>query len=368
VTADASSRAYGAQAAPADALAFATVADNRRIWDGARRGHYEVWYLTGNHLASQTGFWIRYTIEAPLHGEPYAQLWFALSDHADPSRNLALNRRFPIAQHAATAEPFSVRIGGDSPTTAPRLTHASAVGVISGAGHSVAWDLRWLPAAQTYRQLPSLVYKTGFGDTKVLTPNLDVPVRGTITVDDRVFELDGDPFGQTHVWGKKHAHSWAWGHCNAFEGKRGAALEALTVRLKRGPLTLPPLTVLGLELDGETLRWGELRHTPFTRGRYSTGHYEFSATSPTARLVGELSCRPEDLTLATYHDPDGEPSYCANTTVGDLRLTVYRRGLLKWREAARLHAPGTAAFEVASRTPDPAVTAPHLTIADRPSI
>ena len=345
--------AYGAHASPAD-LGVDTVADNRRVWDGAKRGHYEVWYVTGSHLASRTGYWIRYTIEAPLSGEPYAQLWFASSDHADPSRNVALNHKFPIARHTATAEPFEVTIGD------ARLTHASAQGGLSGAGHTVAWDLRWLPARHTYRQLPALVYKTGFGDTKVLTPNLDVPVRGSITIDGKTITLDGDPAGQTHLWGKKHAHEWAWGHCNAFEGRRGAALETLTVRLRRGPVTLPPLTVLGLSLDGETLRWGEFRHTPFTRGAYSTGNYHFSAFSPSARLEGEFSCRPEDMTLAPYHDPDGAPAWCANTTAADLRLTVYRRGLVRFREAARLHAPGAAHFEVAGRTPDPAITHPHI--------
>ena len=51
---------------------------NRMRW-AFQRGHYEVWYATLSHLASRTGFWIRYTLEAPEegHGEPYAQLWFA---------------------------------------------------------------------------------------------------------------------------------------------------------------------------------------------------------------------------------------------------------------------------------------------------
>jgi hypothetical protein len=352
--------AYGAHASTSARLGDATAADNRRVWDGAARGHYEVWYLTASHLASRTGLWIRYTLEAPLpgHGEPYAQLWFALFDHGDPGKNVAINRRFPIAEHSAREAPFAITIGPDA-----ALGHGSARGALAGRGHDVRWDLRWLPAEHTYRQLPGLVYRTGFGDTKVLTPNLDVPLRGEVTVDGRTLRFDGDPAGQTHLWGKKHAHEWAWGHCNAFEGKRGAALETLTVRLKKRGLVLPPLTVLGLQLDGEMLRWGELRHTPFTRGSYSTGSYRFSALAPDARLEGELSCRPEDMTLTEYHDPDGEPSFCANTCAGDLRLTVFRRSLLgRFREAARLHAPGTAHFEVAMRSADPAITRRHLTV------
>jgi hypothetical protein len=350
---------YGAHAPPSARGDAPTARDNLRVWDGARRGHYEVWYLTASHLAARTGLWIRYTIESPLagHGEPYAQLWFASFDHGDPARNVAINKRFPIGDHGARTAPFEITVGE------ARLGNGGARGRLAGRGHEVSWDLRWTPGARTYRQLPSLVYRTGFGDTKVLTPNLDVALRGEVVIDGRTLRFDGDPAGQTHVWGRKHAYEWAWGHCNAFEGRRGVALETLTVRLKRRGVVLPPLTVLGLELDGELHRWGEFRHTPFTRGSYSTGSYHFSALAPDVRLEGEYSCRPEDMTLTEYHDPDGEPSYCANTCAGDLRITVYRRGWLgRFKEAARLHAPGTGHFEVAMRSADPAITRRHLTV------
>lgn len=351
---------YGATAAPEDRLATATEKDNLRVWDGRKRGHYEVWYLTLNHRPSHTGFWIRYTLESPKdgHGEPYAQLWFGAFDADDPAKTFALNRRFPIDAMRVQAAPFQVEIGDGN-----RLTHGSARGALAGAGHSAKWDLTWLPAERTHRQLPELIYRTSFADTKVLTPNIDVPVRGTIELDGRKLVLDGEPGGQTHLWGKKHAHAWAWGHCNAFEGRRGAALEALTVRLKRRGVVLPPLTVLALYLDGEVHRWSEFRHTLLARGSFSTAHYAFKAISTDVRLEGEYTCRPEDMVLTEYADPDGEPSWCANTEVADLRVTVWRRGMLgTFKEYARLHAPRTGHFEVAGRSPDPAITKQHTAV------
>src|SRR5262245_49814751 len=118
--------AYGAHAAREEELASATARDNVRRWDGARAGHYEVWYLTASHRASRTGFWIRYTLEAPLpgHGEPYGQLWFACFDGDDPSRSFAINRRLPIAEHRAQAEPFTVHMG------AARLGHDGMHGAL----------------------------------------------------------------------------------------------------------------------------------------------------------------------------------------------------------------------------------------------
>ena len=69
--------------------------DNWMVWDRSP-GHYEVWYATLTHRPSRTGFWIRYTLEAPISGEPYAQLWFARFDGTDSSKTFGINRRYPL--------------------------------------------------------------------------------------------------------------------------------------------------------------------------------------------------------------------------------------------------------------------------------
>ncbi|MCA9678348.1 MAG: hypothetical protein H6709_02395 [Kofleriaceae bacterium] len=346
------------ESTPSTALT-ATAADNVRRWDGHARGHYEVWYLTCNHAPSQTGYWIRYTLEAPLAGvgEPYAQLWFARFDARDPAGTFGINRRFPIASMTATADPFGVAIAAN------RLGHDRARGSLAGAGHDVAWDLRWTPGARTLRQLPDVMYRRGgLGETTVLSPNVDVAMSGTITVDGRTLTLDAEPGGQTHLWGRKHAHAWGWGHCNAFDDHPGAAFEALTVHLQRRGVTLPPLTILTLRLDGEELAFNQFRHTLGNRGELATGAYRFRAWSPMVKLEGEFSARPEDMVVAHYHDPDGAASYCANTEIGDLRMTVSRRVGRRWREAARLVAPRRGHFEIGQRQRDPAVATDHVTV------
>lgn len=337
-----------------------TEADNHLRWDGLRRGHYEVWYLTLNDPRSRDGYWIRYTLESPLegHGEPYAQLWFARFSAGDPARTFGINRKWPIASFAATTQPFTVTLGGN------RLGHDQARGTLSGDGHAVEWDLRWTPGQPTLHQLPRVMYRRGgLGETTVLSPNVDVAIGGTITVDGERFELTAAPGGQTHLWGKKHAHRWAWGHCNAFEDTPGAVLEVLAPRLRRRGLSLPPMTVCTLRLDGE-----ELAFTRFDQALLApaatlgTGLFRWTARSLTERIEGEFSCRPEDMVRAHYHDPDGEPSYCHNTCVGDLRVTVLRRLRGRWRESARLVAPRRGHFEVAGRTQDPAITKDHVTV------
>jgi len=335
--------------------------DNLRRWDGARRGHYEVWNVTLNHLASNTGYWIRYTMDAPIDGvgEPFAQLWFAHFDANDPSRTFAINQKFPIELMMATEAPFVLGIGDN------QLRHDGARGKLSGSGHDVAWDLSWPPASQTHRHLPKVMYSGGGrGDTTVLSPNLNVAINGTIRVDGTTHELADSPGGQTHLWGKKHAHAWAWGHCNAFDGHPDAALETLTVRLKKRGRVLPPMTITSLYVDGHAYKFTEFHHTLRNRGQFGTASYEFRARSHRHWLEGVYSCRPEDMVVATYEDPDGELSYCSNTEAGNLQVNLYERSGLRsrWRQIAALSAPGRGHFEVGGRQRDPLVEKDHVTL------
>ena len=345
-----------AHASQATSVGSATEPDNHMVWARSAEKHYEVWYVTFNDLPTQTGFWIRYTLESPTHEPPYAELWFAFFDARDPARNVALRRRFSIADLEAKTGPFSLRIGEAV------LRHDGATGSIRGGDHDVAWDLSWLPAERTHRHLPDVIYRTQFADTRVLSPNVDISIRGRVVVDGREISLEAQPGGQTHIWGRKHAFAHAWAHVNAFEDRRGSYLEALTARLKRGGIVLPPLTLVTLVLDGEELRFTELSDALATRGRFGTCRYELRALGKTVRLHGEFTCRPEDMILAEYVDPDGEKLFCQNTEVGDVTLRVWRRSSLlgRWQEQAVLRAPKAAHFEVTGRTPDPAIAGRHL--------
>ena len=66
---------------PTSAIA-ANFSDNMCRWDGTGAPHYEVWFLTLNHRASQRGFWFRYVLESPiatvLDAQPRASLWAAV--------------------------------------------------------------------------------------------------------------------------------------------------------------------------------------------------------------------------------------------------------------------------------------------------
>ncbi len=337
-------------------LAAMGEADNRMRWDRGR-GHYEVWYLTLNHLASGAGFWVRYTLEAPLRGQPSGQLWFAYFDAREPSRGFAINRKFPGTDPESGKTPFWLRVGSAT------LCHGSATGSIEGSGRSAAWELEWTPAEQAHLHLPRLAYRARFADTKVLSPTLQARFRGRIRIDGRELALNGDPGCQTHLWGRKHAHSWAWSHCSSFREDPGAALETVTVRLRRLGLLLPPISFLWLRAGGRDYSFRELHAIPLTRGRWETGAYRLSAYGLRAKLEAELTCRPGALVRASYFDPDGEPAFCHNTEVADCRARIWHRRGLRYETVAELTAERSAHFEYAGRTADPAVVREHVTLA-----
>jgi hypothetical protein len=334
---------------------------NRLRWSGGA-GHYEVWYATLSDPPSQTGFWIRYTLEAPYpgHGDPYAQLWFARFDAADPTGTFGINQKLPIRELKADHAPFRVRLGD------AELRHDGMRGRIAGDGHTAEWDLRWTPSSRLHLHQPDLAYHGGWAPTNVLAPNLNVAARGEITVDGRRYELAGAPLGQTHVWGKKHAYSWAWAHCNAFAGDRGVTLEAFTARLRRGPFLSPKLTFLSLVLEGsdpERVEFRDLHTLPLARSDYGTGRYQLRAVGPLYKIEAELSCRAEDMVQAEYVDPDGEPAFCHNTECADATVRLWKRTpLLGWRELRLLRADKTAHYEWGARAGDPLVKKRHVTV------
>nr|HEX4317708.1 hypothetical protein [Kofleriaceae bacterium] len=334
-----------------------TVADNLRR---GRPGTYEVWYATWNDPRTGDGFWLRYVIESHANAgraaapeavrseiEPdYAEVWFARFCAADPAKTFGVHQRFATAtSHDA---PFEIAIGDST------LRHDGARGSLRARGHDVTWDLAWQAGDRTLRLFPDLAYRLGIGETTVLSPNPQVAARGTIVVDGERYELAGAPLGQTHLWGTRHAYSWAWAHC-AFES--GELLELLAVCLNRGGVMTPPLVMV--RFGDHALN--QFRHVALNRASWDAGRVTFTARGATVKLEGELTCAPSQLIVAPYLDPDGTEVFCANTEIGDARIVESRRDVLgtRWHVHRTHTSAGRAHFEAGGRTRFATVTREH---------
>ena len=321
-------------------------------WDG-EPGHYEVYYLTFTDPATGIGFWIRYTMVAPLPGtgeDATCSLWLCAMDPGDPSANVGVKSSLPVAAMSATRDPFHLRIGD------AWLSDTGMAGSIEKDGVEYAWELEWHPGLPAYGHVHPFLRAAKIAKTVLFLPHPDLPVSGTVRLGERRIDVAGARGGQAHLWGSKHAARWAWVHCNDFAGADGSVRDETFID---GVSVFVPR--FGRELGPSTPVVGRFRSTDLTstsplavqtnRSDFDLTSWRFQARGHGLRVSGTVTARKEDLVGVTYHDPDGDLAYCYNTEVADLRLEVFRRRSRRWEQDDELRADGRAHFEYAQRQP-----------------
>lgn len=329
--------------------------DNVCRWDGRSPCHYEVWFLTLNHRASQRGFWFRYTIDSPAtshpDAKPAAQLWAAAFSRAAPDRNLGLKASYTTDEISLDGrDGFSIKIG-DAFLSADR-----AIGTVRDAMHAIDWDLRFKPSASTYHHASKTLIRLTRPSSYVCSPNLDTRFSGSVSVDGERIIIDEEPGCQSHLWGRKHVDDWVWVHSNAFDKNPGTVFEGITARTRRAGRAVPPIQSLYLRHRGEELRFFRLRLGEQWERKLGMGYWSFAAMNANVYMEGSAQCRLRDMLQAAYLDPDGEPLYCSNSEVANLKIRLFRRTHgVRWRHIETIKAYSSAHLEHASRTRDPGV-------------
>jgi hypothetical protein len=342
--------AVGLKATSADAANFA---DNLCRWDGRSAPHYEVWFLTLNHRQSQRGFWFRYTIESPTGTESRARaaVWAATFSRSQAEENFGLKTEFPVEQFSFDGrEQFSLRI------SECEFGPSRAAGRVAGLGRAIAWDLSFKPCAKTYHHITPALARLLRPSSFVCSPNLDARFSGVISIGSEDIIIEDEPGCQSHLWGRKHVDEWVWVHSNAFEAHPGTVFEAIAARPRRAGKTLPPICSLLLRHRGKEHRFVRLRMAEQWKRNLGMGYWSFSAMNTSIYIEGVAQCRLRDMLQAEYRDPDGEPLYCINSEVANLKLRLFRRVHgLQWRHVETIQSRAAAHLEHAARQRDPNV-------------
>jgi hypothetical protein len=327
---------------------------NALQWAG-QAGHYEVYYLTLTDPATGVGFWIRYTMVAPLPEsgeEATCSLWFMAMDPKDPGANVGEKVSFPVSALSSNSDPFELRI--DQAV----LTDNGMKGSIESDGRALSWDLTWHPRLPAYGHVHPALRAAKLAKTILFLPHPDVEINGRIAMNGRTIEINGVHGGQAHLWGGKHATRWAWAHCNDFIGSDGGKrsdtfIDGVSVFVPRFGRELGPNTPIVARIAGHDVLSISPLAVQRNASEFSLETWRFEARSRTRRLNGQVIARRQDLVGVTYHDPDGQLAYCYNTEVADMRLEVFgrERPLAQWTKLDELEAPGRAHFEYAQREP-----------------
>jgi hypothetical protein len=325
---------------------------NALQWAG-ESGRYEVYYLTVTDPASGVGIWLRFSLLAPRPGggAATAALWLlAMDPRAGRAPVFGRKHTFGIEALHAQADPFRLAID-----TAVLTDHGT-----SGAFEDVEWELRWQPGERAYEHVDPILRRAAIAKTVLVLPHADLEIDGTIRLAGERLALTRARGGQAHLWGSKHASSWAWVHCNDFftaEGRPvpGAFVDGVSVRVPRAGREVGPNTPVVGCIDGRDFQSTSPLRVLTNPSTFALTGWRFEAVDGKRKLIGQVDAQRSELAGVTYHDPDGERAYCYNTEVASMRLHVLERtrGTGGWSHRTTLTAPGRAHFEYAQRSPVP---------------
>ncbi|MDQ3981884.1 MAG: hypothetical protein M3271_04300, partial [Actinomycetota bacterium] len=314
--------------------------ENHMVWDRRAAPFMEVWYATVTHRRLRSGLWLRYTISAPRQGDPSCALWAFYFD-PDNKRSFAGRNDHPIdvLGHVPGRDDGALVRICDA-----WLSETHLDGRVALAGRTLAWSLDVEPADRCYQHLPRwLRARAAQRFSTLCSPNLSVPVSGTVEVDGEPIHFDREPGCQSHRWGRRHSHSWAWAHCASWGGDEPAVFEGLAAK---AAAALPPLTFLYLRNRGEDLVFGTLR----ARSRFALPGWDFTARNGRWKIAGAARFAVDATVQVRYADPDGGERHCANSEIADLSIELYERAGRTWRPAASLVSKGAAHFELGRPT------------------
>ena len=263
--------------------------------------------------------WIRHTVHK-RPGEPMtASVWFTVFD-AEADAPIATKITVPEAELSA---PGGGYITVDGATFAP----GAAQGRVDTDALSATWDLTYEDANDPFKHLPyDFLYGAPLPKTKFLSPYPDTRYSGTVTVGDRVIELDGWPGMVGHNWGAEHAERWVWIQASELEGVGTAKpcwFDMAVGRIKIGPWTTPWVGNGMLYLDGERHRLGGFDRVRGTKVSEKPTSCDFGLTGKGISVSGRVSSEPQELRRLGLRRP-GRPR-AQHPQLLDLRPRADRR-------------------------------------------
>src|SRR5688500_4578574 len=144
-----------------------------RMFERPGQGHYESFFVRGNHPTAPLAFWIRYTLLVPKArpGDAVAELWAIVFD-GERNEITAVKESHPLQSAVLGRERFSLRIGAAS------FEHGSLRGSARTEHHRIAWALDYEADAPPLLLLPEAMYEGSFPKAKSLVSAPGARFRG----------------------------------------------------------------------------------------------------------------------------------------------------------------------------------------------
>ena len=293
-------------------------------WRGQRH-RLEVWYATFTDAATGDGYWLHHEVVAPTDPDarPYAHGWLSV---------------FPAD---GAAEPTTTRFGPAAPGEKGWFSGGDVV-VEEGSLRGPSWDLTFTDAARPLYTFPKLTWERELLPAAQIVPFPTATFRGR--VDDT--QIDDGRGALARIYGHGSAERWAWLHADLGDGDVIEIVAAAP--RKRGPVSLRPLPIVRLRLDGEDWPRSNLTNALVGRAHVGLPRWSVAVRSRRRRLSASVVVPPERAVVLTYVDPDGSTATCTNSERASAEITLegYDGG---WRTERHWTLDGTAHAEVGTR-------------------
>lgn len=305
---------------------------------GQTAGHYESFFLRGNHPERPEAFWIRYTIFSPRNrpDDALGELW-AVHFDGETNRHVAVKRETPLrnCQFSNT----EMRVHVDETELAP----GHAVGSAATHDHSIGWNLKFSTTEPPLFLLPLDKYEAKMPRAKSLVAAPMATFDGSIFVDGRGIDVKGWRGSQNHNWGERHTDHYAWGQVAGFDTHPHSFLEVATARLKIGPLWTPFMTILVLRHEGREIRLQTIPQALRARAGFTYFDWHFRSQDASTCIEGRIHAPAEAFVCLNYPNPPGGSKHCLNSKIAACELEVTDR---KSGKKETLRTAHRAAFEI----------------------
>jgi hypothetical protein len=297
---------------------------NARRWSSAE-SLVEAWFFKAVAPDAERAFWLRALV---LTGaDARAEAWAIAFDHrARGRRHLALKHRLPLDR--ATFGPSGLAIDWALPSGEGMHVEEGALhGLVAHGEQRIRFALRFDGEARPFLPLPSeRLYDARAWRSKSATPYPDLRFDGEIEVNGERWEVAGWRGMQGHNWQRQQPELWAWCHCNQWEDGEEVVVEAVSGRLRVGPVLLPALTSVAVRFRGEDYLF--TRPLVVARARCDVGlrRYSFSARSDRASIHGLAEAVADDFVGLSYPSPDGAVTHCLNAKLARARIRFEPKG------------------------------------------
>ncbi len=289
-----------------------------------RPGHVESYFVRANHPSRPLALWLKATLLAPLRGPAVAESWLVYFD-GERRETFAHKQTQPFAEASFGAPRSATPTLRAAGLTLALETPGRAEGRFEAAGGAATVRLGWQPLgspiAQRLSIFPLRALRTGpFPRSKLLTPAPALRLHGALELPTGEVPVDGWVGMQGHNWGKEHTYEYAWGQCVFPE--QDALVEGFSGRVLLGGRPSPQVSALVVRRGARSFRFDTLFDVWRQKVRLERDAWQLRLLGPGGEAELLMDAERQPMVCLGYDNPDGQRSYCFNSKLARVKLTV----------------------------------------------